>query len=151
MLNRVNAIALDQVSALRRRLLVDRFARMERAGILVMLGSSIDRLPSGEPAAYRSLIGPRHGIPPDILGRIKTMRTHLNRFSEDEAEVVMYHGYLLTDAVLWSRREHLPERYRRPDGAPAWQISFGAQKTTSVLKALDARSAPLALSTRVMM
>ena len=119
------------------RALNDRFRQSLRGGMLVMLGSSLDRLPTGESAAYRTLIGPQHCIPPDILSQIRTMRTHLNRFSEAEAEIVMHHGYLLADAVLWSRRQHLPERYRRPDGAPAWQITFDAQRTTATLKALD--------------
>jgi hypothetical protein len=48
--------------------------------MLVGLGNSVDRIPAGGADAYRAL-----GI-----------RTHLKRFSRDEADALMYCGYLLT-------------------------------------------------------
>ncbi|MEZ5318328.1 MAG: hypothetical protein R2752_13090 [Vicinamibacterales bacterium] len=85
---RVNAIALEQVSALRRRL-TWMFERQQPDGLLVALGSSLDRLPAGEADRYRGLVGDATCPPASVVERIQRVRTHLNRFSRDEAEMLM--------------------------------------------------------------
>ena len=135
---RVNAIALEQVSALRRRRLTWMFERQRPNGLLVALGSSLDRLPAGEAAQYRKLVGEGACPPASVVARVHRVRTHLNQFSKDEAEVLMYHGYILTDAFLWTRSAHLPPQYRRDNRAPRWQVAFGAdsvEQITAVLRA----------------
>lgn len=123
-LQRVNAIAMEQVSALRRRMLVKSFEDGQQQGLLVALGSSLDRIPAGGGDEYRTLVGADSCPTSDIVNRIHRVRTHLNRFTREEAEAVMYHGYVLTDGFLWARRDHLPAAYRRPDGPPQWRIAF---------------------------
>lgn len=133
---RVNAIALEQVSALRRRRLTSMFEYGRPHGLLVVLGSSLDRLPAGELEPYRRLVGGPACPPPEIVERIHRVRTHLNRFSAAEAEVLMYHGYLLADAFLWSRSAHLPVTYRRGDGPLGWQLAFDHESSRRVAAAL---------------
>jgi NTE family protein len=134
---RVNTIALEQVSALRRRRLTWMFERRQPSGLLVALGSNVDRLPPGEAERYRELVGGATCPPAEVVDRIRRVRTHLNRFSLDEAEVLMYHGYLLTDAFLWARSADLPPAYRRSDRPPAWQLTFGSdvvERTRAALR-----------------
>ena len=39
----------------------------------------------------------------------------------------MYHGYSMTDAILWAHRLTCPEAYRTPEiPKPAWKIEFGS-------------------------
>jgi NTE family protein len=113
-LRRVNTIAMEQVSALRRRILIKRFEDGKQHGVLVTLGSNLDRIPDAGGDNYRALVGVDSCPPNNVVDRIHRVRTHLNRFSREEAEAVMYHGYLLVDAFLWARSAHLPEAYRRP-------------------------------------
>jgi hypothetical protein len=49
---RANTIALEQVSALRRRMLVRMFEQQQPNGLLVALGSNVDRLPCAEADRY---------------------------------------------------------------------------------------------------
>lgn len=136
LLKRVNAIALEQVSALRRRILVRMFEEGQQHGLLVALGSNVDRIPDGGGEVYRRLVGAEVCPPSTIVERIHRVRTHLNRFSREEAEALMYHGYVLTDAFLWARSAHLPAGYRRPDVAPKWRIVFTPAVADSMLSAL---------------
>ncbi len=136
LLRRVNTIALEQVAALRRRRLVESFESGRINGLLVALGSSLDRIPAGGADAYRELVGSDSCPPLEVVRRIQRVRTHLNRFSREEAEALMYHGYVLTDAFLWTRSAHLPAAYRRPDLAPDWRIAFTPAVTSRTLDAL---------------
>jgi hypothetical protein len=136
LLRRVNAIALEQVSALRRRRLIEMFENGRLNGLLVALGSNLDRIPAGGADAYRKVVGSDSCPPTEVVARIQRVRTHLNRFSREEAEALMYHGYVLTDAFLWARRAHLPTSYQRPDLAPEWRIAFTPAVTARTLDAL---------------
>jgi NTE family protein len=135
---RVNSIAMEQVSALRRRRLTGMFEQRRPNGLLVSLGSSLDRLPPGEADQYRELAGEAALPPPGVVRRIHRIRTHLNRFSQREAEVLAYHGYLLTDAFLWSRRASFPQEYRRDDRPPQWQLAFDSDAVERVAADLRA-------------
>ena len=136
LLLRVNAIAMEQVSALRRRRLTGIFEQKRPNGLLVSLGSSLDRLPPGEAGQYRELAGEATCPPPEVVQRIHRIRTHLNRFSPAEAEVLMYHGYLLTDAFLWSRSATFPPEYRRDDRPARWQVAFDSEAVERIGTAL---------------
>jgi hypothetical protein len=136
LLRRVNTIALEQVSALRRRKLIESFEHGRPNGLLVALGSNLDRIPAGGADAYRKLVGSNSRPPIDVLRRIQRVRTHLNRFSREEAEALMYHGYMLTDAFLWARSAHLPAAYHHPNLAPEWRIAFTPSVTSRTLDAL---------------
>ncbi len=137
LLRRVNTIALEQGSALRRRRLIERFETGRPHGILVTLGSNLDRIPNGRAEEYRKLVGSDTCPPMKVVERVQRIRTHLNRFSRDEAEAVMYHGYVLTDAFLWTRNSDLPLDYRRPDRMPEWRINFTPTVTARTLAALS--------------
>lgn len=129
LLYRVDAIAREQVSALRRRDLVSDFGdrRATRRGVLVMLGSSIAKIPDGRGEDYALHIGPKHIIPAELVDLIRGVRTHFDRFSKVEGEALMYHAYTMTDAFLWAHRETCPKDYRVPETpAPAWRIEFTA-------------------------
>jgi NTE family protein len=133
---RVNAIAMEQVSALRRRRLTGMFEQGRPHGLLVALGSSVDRLPAGEATGYRQLVGEAACPPTDVVEQVHRIRTHLNRFSREEVEVLMYHGYILTDAFLWSRSPNFPEGYRRDDRAPGWHLAFDSDWVERIEPAL---------------
>ena len=133
---RVNDIALEQVAALRRRRLTGMFERQRPSGLLVTLGSDLDRLPHGEADRYRELVGEATCPTADVVERIRRIRTHLNRFSMDEAEALMYHGYMLTDAFLWARSADLPPAYRRSDRPLGWQLAFDPDSVARIRSAL---------------
>lgn len=127
LLYRVDAIAREQVSALRRRSLVADFGdrRATRRGVLVMLGSSIGRIPDDGAENYARHVGAEHLIPADLVELIRGIRTHFNRFSHLECEALMYHAYIMTDAFLWAHRTTCPTDYRVGETpAPAWRIEF---------------------------
>jgi hypothetical protein len=130
----VNEIALSQVAALRRRRLMEMFESQKIRGLLIVLGSDINRIASD--SAYREVIGPNACPPAEIVRHIQRIRTHLNRFTRQEAECLMYYGYTLTDTVLWAGRDFLPTAYRRADGRPTWQIDFGPQTIAEMATAL---------------
>ena len=136
LLKRVNMIALEQVSALRRRRLIEMFEGRRPNGLLVGLGSNLDRIPAGGADAYRRVVGGDTCPPAEVVERVQRVRTNLNRFSWEEAEAVMYHGYVLTDAFLWARSTHLPPAYQRPDLEPIWRIAFTPTVTARTLDAL---------------
>jgi hypothetical protein len=133
---RANTIALEQVSALRRRMLVRMFEQRQPNGLLVALGSNVDRLPCGEADRYRELVGATTCPPASVVERVQRVRTHLNRFTRGEAEALMYHGYLLTDAFLWARSAHLPSEYRRDGGLPGWRLAFNRDSIARMTAAL---------------
>jgi NTE family protein len=116
---RANTIALEQVSALRRRMLVRMFEQQQPNGLLVALGSNVDRLPCAEADRYRELVDATSCPPASVVERVQRVRTHLNRFKRGEAEALICHGYLLTSALLYERSAHYkkvsPRRY--PIGA----------------------------------
>jgi NTE family protein len=142
LLRRVNTIALEQVSALRRRRLIEMFEGGRPNGLLVALGSNLDRIPADGADTYRELVGREFCPPLEVVDRIQRVRTHLNRFSREEAEALMYHGYVLTDAFLWARSAHLPAAYQRPNSAPEWRIHFTPAVTARTLAALSRSHRP---------
>jgi len=133
---RANTIALEQVSALRRRMLVRMFEQQQPKGLLVALGSNVDRLPCAEADRYRALVDATSCPPASVVERVQRVRTHLNRFTRGEAEALMYHGYLLTDAFLWARSAHLPSEYRRDAGLPGWRLTFNPDSIARMTAAL---------------
>ena len=131
LLYRVDDIAREQAAAQRRRALVKDFAdpAATRKGLLVMLGSSIDRIPGTGTEVYSAAIGSQHRIPPHLLTRIKAIRTNLNRFNRIECEALMYHAYSMTDAFLWAHRNTCPKKYQVAElPAPNWKIDFTRER-----------------------
>lgn len=128
LLYRVDEIARDQVSALRRRMLIRQFqAPGELQGALAVLGSSISRLPASLRQLYIDAVGASSLIPPALLARIHAIRTHLNAFTPEECEALMYHGYTLFDAALWAHESAHPEAYLTPHPG-SWRIKFTPNK-----------------------
>ena len=117
-------------------MLVKMFEHHQPSGLLVALGSNIDRLPAEEVQRYRELVGDAICPPASVVERIQRVRTHLNRFTRGEAEALMYHGYLLTDAFLWARNAHLPSEYRRDGGLPDWRLTFNSDSIARMTAAL---------------
>jgi NTE family protein len=139
LLYRSDAIARDQVSALRRRMLFKDITSVAatRGGTYVMLGSSIDRIPGTGAQDYTDQVGKEYRVPKEIERRINIIRTHLDRFSEIECEALMYHAYSMTDAFLWAHRATCPIAYQV--GAipnPKWRIKFTDKLTQEWLTAL---------------
>jgi NTE family protein len=127
LLYRSDAIARDQVSALRRRSLFKDLAAGSsvRGGTYVMLGSSIDRIPGSGAQEYTDYIGKEFRVPKEIEHRINTIRTHLDLFSRTECEALMYHAYTMTNAFLWAHRAKCPTDYRVAEiPNPKWRIEF---------------------------
>ena len=138
LLYRVDDIARQQVCAQRRRDLVARFRDPGSPvkGALISLGTTLDRI---GPALkiYSTHVPPEHQIPKGLLTSIKAIRTHLDRFTEVECEALMYHAYLLTDAVLWTHRLGCPESFRAPaTPSPEWRITFSNAMVSAWTKGL---------------
>jgi NTE family protein len=132
LLHRVDAIAREQASALRRRELVKDFSdsMAKRKGLLVMLGSHIGRLPGTGADDYRAVIGFNFCLPAALLERIVAIRTHFDRFSRVECDALMYHAYTMTDAFLWYYRNSFPKAYGVSESPnPQWRIEFTKSTT----------------------
>lgn len=145
LLYRVDGIAREQAAAQRRRALVADFSDplSTRKGLLVMLGSGIQRIPNGRGQEYATAVGPQYMIPPILIAGIRRIRTHLNRFDPVECEALMYHAYVMTDAFLWAHRLTCPERYRVPNTPdPMWRIEFSDQRVIRWQKVLLRRTQP---------
>src|SRR5262249_37467017 len=95
---------------------------------------------------YRELVGTTTCPPPSVLDRVQRVRTHLNRFTRGEADALMYHGYLLTDAFLWARSAHLPLEYRRDGESPRWRVNFNTDSTERMIAATSYIRSPLVTS-----
>jgi len=139
LLYRVDDIARAQVNALRTRALINEFRDHESPikGILVSLPSSLERMPQNAFQDYSRAVPLSQQIPPNLLDRIRSIRTHLDRFSAIECEALMYHAYLLTDAFLWHYRDTLPPEYQIPEKPdPGWRIEFDKAKVNEWKKGL---------------
>jgi NTE family protein len=112
LLYRVDAMARDQVGALRRRMAVRQFIEGKPHGVIATLGSSIASIERGAKKKYVRSADPSTMIPESVLPRIQQMRTNLDRFTAMEADAVQYHAYLLTDAVLTLNNDSQPDAYR---------------------------------------
>jgi NTE family protein len=140
LLYRVDTIAREQVSALRRRMLVGDFKNRasHRNGTLVMLGSHIDRIPNRGGERYFSVVGRQFRIPDELISKIQRVRTNLDRFGETECTAIMYHAYSMTDAFLWAHRDTCPDAYKvAPNPDPPWKIEFSAERIAEWSAALD--------------
>lgn len=145
LLYRVDGIAREQAAAQRRRALVADFSDplSKRKGLLVMLGSGIQRIPNGRGQEYAAAVGTQYLIPPSLIAAIRRIRTHLDRFDPVECEALMYHAYEMTDAFLWAHRLTCPERYRVPNTPdPTWRIDFTDQRQEEWQKVLSRRTQP---------
>jgi hypothetical protein len=122
LLYRVDAMARDQVGALRRRMAVEQFIQGKPHGVIATLGSSIASIERRAKKQYVRSGDASTLIPASILPRIQEMRTNLDRFTALEADAVQYHAYLLTDAVLLLNNDSQPEAYR-VNGPGKWVVS----------------------------
>ncbi|HEY2092715.1 MAG TPA: patatin-like phospholipase family protein [Thermoanaerobaculia bacterium] len=138
LLYRVDEVARDQVGALRRRMLVRQFQEGRGPGALIVLGSSVRKLPASALESYVKAVGTNAVIPETLVGRIQSIRTHLNRFSETEAEALMYHGYTLTDAVLHAYRDSYDPAYQLAPWGD-WRIEFTPTKIEEWERGLSVR------------
>ena len=140
LLGRVRDIGLEQVSALRRRSLVQSFLEPNGSlrGILPSIKSSTSALLEPDRTAYLTAVGTRTQIPPALLPMIQTIRTSLDRFSKIEAEALMYHAYTMTDAFWWAYLTN-----PRPTPNPAWRILFDDGRVASWARALSHSSEQL--------
>jgi hypothetical protein len=120
---RVNEMGLDQVGALRRRMLVGELLSGAQHGAIANLGSSVAAIAGRAQTTYVRNSHPEQLIPNDLLRRLQSTRTHLDRFSPVEAEALSYHAYLLLDAVLTIFRASQPPRYQ-VKGPGTWIIDF---------------------------
>lgn len=139
LLYRSDAIARDQVSALRRRMLFKDFASAAgtRGGTYVMLGSSIDKIPGTGAKEYTDYLGKEYRVPKNVELRINSIRTHLNQFSAIECESLMYQAYSMTDAFLWAHRATCPAGYQvEAIPNPKWRIEFTDKLTQEWTAAL---------------
>lgn len=128
LLYRVDAIARQQVSALRTRSLMTEFNAGSKRGILTGLGSSVSNMPADVFAKYCDLIPDGCLLPNEILIPVRRIRTSLDRFNEIEVEALMYHAYSLTDAFAWCYRDRFPPQYRPASFPGRWQIDFDQAK-----------------------
>jgi NTE family protein len=145
LLYRVDGIAREQAAAQRRRALVADFSDplSARKGLLVMLGSGIQRIPNGRGQEYATEVGPQYMIPATLIAGIRRIRTHLDRFDPVECEALMYHAYIMTDAFLWAHRLTCPERYQVPNTPdPMWRIDFTDQRREEWQNVLSRRTQP---------
>ena len=132
LLYRADAIAREQVTALRTRSFMDQIVSKKRQGMLVSLRSAVNRISPAEFKTYCEAVPLLHHIPADLLTHIRAIRTSLDRFSEIEAQALMYHGYLMTDCFLWCYRGSFSPEYLVPNKPePPWKLSFGQESADS--------------------
>ena len=124
LLYRVDGIAREQVSALRRRMLMDSFSGGKRCGIFVGMSSHVGRLPKAMYKEYTTHCDESCLLPARIRARIERIRTSLDRFEGIEVEALLYHAYSMTAAFTWSYRGTFPERFRTVDLNELWRLSF---------------------------
>jgi NTE family protein len=124
LLYRVDAIARQQVSALRTRSLMAEFARGNMKGIFAGLASSVRNMPSEKYRQYCEAVSANQQIPDELLLLLRRLRTSLDRFTLIEIEALMYHAYSLTDAFAWCYRDTFADRYRVSGLSDSWRISF---------------------------
>lgn len=135
-------IAREQVSALRRRELMTAFLDQnnQRNGLLLMLGGGAHKLPDAIRKEYLDRVESIHQVPGELLRKLRAVRTHLDRFDENECRCLMYHGYTQTDCFLWAYREAFPAPYRvNRDRSPTWRIPFNAETIASWDRSLSQR------------
>jgi NTE family protein len=137
LLYRVDAIARQQVSALRTRSLMTEFIRGSRRGILTGIASSVDNLPTDMYTQYCETVTDSRRIPDEVLAPLRRIRTSLDRFSGIEIEALMYHAYSLTDAFAWCYGDRFPARYKPATFPGSWSIDFDKQTTDRWKAALE--------------
>jgi NTE family protein len=126
-LKRIAAISNEQVGAMRKRYLVDKFVTKSRVGALWGIDTIIDDYGLPEAAGYR-------GDTQYLLSRV---RTDLNSFSQAEMACLENHGYSLADAALKSRvPQLLPDpipafRWPNPDWSATNQANAALQDSAS--------------------
>ena len=105
-LERVTAISNEQVGAVRKRFLVDKFVSKARMGALWAIDTLIDDYGMPGAPGYRG----------DGRYSLSRIRTDLNSFSQPEMACLENHGYSLANVALKSRAPHLV-----PNPAPAFR------------------------------
>ena len=106
-LERVAAISNEQVGAVRKRFLVDKFVTKARLGALWAIDTLIDDYGVVGAPGYRG----------DARYRLSRIRTDLNSFSQPEMASLENHGYSLADIALKSR---VPQLVPSPAPAFTW-------------------------------
>ncbi|MGA9507876.1 MAG: patatin-like phospholipase family protein [Candidatus Sulfotelmatobacter sp.] len=124
LLYRVDAIARQQVSALRTRSLMAEFARGNMKGIFAGIASSVRNMPIDMYRQYCEAVSANQQITDELLSLVRRVRTSLDRFNRIEIEALMYHAYSLTDAFAWCYRDTFADRYRVNGLSDLWRISF---------------------------
>jgi NTE family protein len=125
LLYRADAIAREQVTALRTRSFMDQIISKQRQGMLVSLRSAVNRISAADFKTYCEAVPDLHHIPADLLTHVRAIRTSLDRFSAIETNALMYHGYLMTDCFLWCYRGSFSPEYLVPNTPePVWRLSF---------------------------
>jgi NTE family protein len=128
LLYRVDAIARQQVSALRTRALMTEFTKGGMKGIFTGLASSASNMLPGVYKRYCETVSECHRIPAEILAPLRRLRTSLDRFNHVETEALMYHAYLLTDAFAWCYGDGFPSRYKPTTFPGSWTIDFDRKR-----------------------
>jgi NTE family protein len=105
-LSRIVDVMGDQAEAVRKRWLIASYIKKVYAGTYWGVGSGV--------ASYRADRAPGYSEP---LAKklIATIRTDMDRFSDDECAVLENHGYTLADVAI---RTHVPELYAPVDLKP---------------------------------
>jgi len=99
-LSRVADIGLNQALALRKRFLIDAFQAGKKAGTYWGIGTLVDDYGLG----LESL-----EVAPAMTAKLRSMRTRLNSFSEQEQEELINWGYAVCDAAIRSHASELVE------------------------------------------
>jgi NTE family protein len=96
-LERVASIASEQVGAVRKRWLIEKFVAKSRLGALWAINTNIED--------YELPGAPGYGS--EVRQLLSRVRTDLNSFSEGEVACLENHGYSLAEAALRSRAPQL--------------------------------------------
>jgi hypothetical protein len=129
LLYRADQIAREQVTAVRTRWLMEQITTGRRQGLLVSLRSALDRIGGTELEEYGRFVPSINHIPATVLGRVRVIRTSLDRFTDIECNALMYHAYLMTDCFLWRYRGIMDEEYKVPSiPMPDWQLEFSSER-----------------------
>ena len=102
-------VATDQSRALRKRALIDDFRRQERAGTYWGIDTDIGSYELADALACK----------PERASPLASIRTRLNRFSEQEQGELINWGYALADAAI---RRHAPQLVVAGGPAPQWPM-----------------------------
>lgn len=73
------------------------------------------------------------GLPAALVTKACRIRTDLDYFSDEEIEVLKYHGYTLLDSIL---KRQAPDLIAGRDAAPTWKVDFPGARIDRLAGAL---------------